>query len=180
MVIVATSISAGRLRGLQTVAGTTAGTAILLLVAAAGTAWLATVLAEAFFWIKWLGVAYLAYLGFGHLRAARDASSNAAPAGVAGTFWRGFFVSLSNPKTILFFGAFLPQFVSLAHPVAPQVAILSLTFLALAAVLDGMWALPAGSARALATNAKLRRWRDGLTGFIYLAASLGLAAARRS
>lgn len=67
----------------------------------------ATVLAGAFVWIKWLGVAYLLYLGFGKLKSACSASESAEPYAVdtGRAFWRGFFVSITNPKTILFVGA---------------------------------------------------------------------------
>jgi homoserine/homoserine lactone efflux protein len=180
VLIVATSISSGRWRGLQAVMGTTSAMAIQLFVAAAGTAWLASFLAESFVWFKWAGVAYLFYLGCKHLLAARQSDVHqAVPVSSTGTYWRGFVVSLINPKTILFFGAFLPQFVSGDYPVAPQIAALSLSFLLLAAALDSMYAIAADVVCSAVNRPTVQRWREGATGFLFLGASVGLAVTRR-
>src|SRR5262249_8794732 len=70
---------------------------------------------------------------------------------------RAFLVSMTNPKTLLFYGAFFPQFVSPAYALAPQVAVLSATFVAIAVLVDGSWALAAARARhLLATRGRLR------------------------
>jgi homoserine/homoserine lactone efflux protein len=181
LVIVATSISSGRWRGLQTVMGTTSAMAIQLFVAAAGTAWLASVLAESFFWFKWAGVAYLFCLGCKHLLTARRlATDQVVPVSGTGTYWRGFFVSLINPKTILFFGAFLPQFVSGVYPVVPQVAVLSLSFLLLATALDSMYAIAASVVSSAVHRPAVQRWRERATGFLFLGAAFGLAVSRRA
>ena len=112
LVIVATSLTQGRARGMQTVAGTLGAMAIQLLVAAQGTALLAEALSEAFMWLKWIGAGYLVYLGCRRLRAAAAPKQSVSPEVGTGTgsFSRGFVVGITNPKTILFFGAFLPQF----------------------------------------------------------------------
>ena len=90
---------------------------------------------------------------------------------------RGFLVSLTNPKTLLFYGAFFPQFIRLDRPVLPQVALLSAVFLALALLLDGGWAVLAGRARfVLASRGRLR---NRLSGGMLMCAGLGLALARR-
>lgn len=180
LLIVATSIASGRRRGLQAVMGTTSAMAIQLFVAAAGTVWLASFLAESFIWVKWAGVAYLFYLGCKHLLALSNSdASQAAPVSGAATYWRGFFISLINPKTILFFGAFLPQFVSMDYPVAPQIAVLSVSFLLLAAVLDSMYAIAAGIVSSAVNRPTVQRWREGATGLLFLVASFGLAVSRR-
>ena len=93
-------------------------------------------------------------------------------------YLRGFLVSLTNPKTLLFYGAFLPQFVSPAAPLLPQLLTLSASFLVLAILFDGTWALLAGRlGRALAAKGRLRR---RLEGALLLAAGLGLALARKT
>ena len=90
---------------------------------------------------------------------------------------RGFLISLTNPKTLLFYGAFFPQFLSLDAPVGPQVAALSLTFLAIAVGLDSAWALLAGRVRGvLAIRGRLR---NRLSGGFLIGAGLGLALAHR-
>jgi len=91
-------------------------------------------------------------------------------------FMRGFLVSLTNPKTLLFYAAFFPQFVTGDHPTR-QVWLLAATFLALAAAIDSGWALLAGRLRPLLT--RHGRTRNRLTGAVLIAAGAGLAAARR-
>jgi threonine/homoserine/homoserine lactone efflux protein len=93
-------------------------------------------------------------------------------------FWRGFLVSLSNPKTPLFYGAFFPQFITPDAHLGAQLALLSTTFLVLAATLDSCWAAAAGGFRGLlAVRGTLR---NRLTGGCYLAAAFGLATVRRA
>lgn len=181
LVIVATSLTQGRVRGLQTIAGTIAAMAIQLLVAAKGTAMLAETLAEAFTALKWLGAAYLIHLGFSRFRAALAADeAGALEIGSAtGSFGRGFVVAITNPKTILFFGAFLPQFTSAALPIGSQIAVLSVSFLGLALFFDCLYALAAGSVSKLARKPVFRRWLNGCAGALFLGSGVGLAVARR-
>lgn len=105
LVIVSTCISHGRSRGLQTVAGTSAAMLVQLLISAFGTSWFISQLAFGFLWLKWIGVAYLCYLGVNHLINAVKKTDAQEVTGL-GSFQRGFWVSLTNPKTILFFSAF--------------------------------------------------------------------------
>jgi len=91
-------------------------------------------------------------------------------------FARGFLVSLSNPKTLLFYGAFLPQFVPTHSDPLPQLALLAATFLVVAVALDTCWALAAARLRyALSLRGQMR---NHLTGGFYFAAALGLASVR--
>jgi len=89
---------------------------------------------------------------------------------------RAAFVSLTNPKTLLFFAAFFPQFISTAHPAGPQVALLSLTFLVVIVMVDSCFALLAGRARGLL--ARHGRLRNRISGGLLVGAGLGLAAVR--
>jgi len=181
LVIVATSLTQGRARGLQTIAGTLSAMAIQLLIAAKGTAMLAENLAEAFVALKWLGAAYLLYLGVRHFRAAQasDYAGVLEIGSATGSFWRGFVVAITNPKTIFFFGAFLPQFTSAALPIGTQIAVLSTSFLMLALFFDGLYALAAGKVSKLACKPAVRRWLDGVAGTLFLGSGIGLAVARR-
>lgn len=139
IVIASTSLAHGRLRGMQTVAGTCSGVALQLIVAAVGISWLAAALAEHFFWIKWLGIAYLIYLAIRQIRHMRD--SVTVPLSSLGSFQRGFWIALSNPKTILFFSAFLPQFTVASEPYLPQIALLSAIIWIITLVRDSAYAL---------------------------------------
>ncbi|HUN44938.1 MAG TPA: LysE family translocator [Stellaceae bacterium] len=177
--IVANSVAYGARFGLLTVAGTSSAMVAQLAVTALGMTAVLETLAYWFEWIRWLGVAYLLYLGISQWRApAVDLTrTKPQPKSVREIFLRGFLVSLSNPKTLLFYGAFFPQFISTDAPLEGQIALLSLTFLVLAVLLDGGWALLAARARGfLATRG---RFRNRLSGSLLIAAGLGLALARR-
>ncbi|MDH5632690.1 MAG: LysE family translocator [Gammaproteobacteria bacterium] len=181
LVIVSTSVAHGAGRGLQTVAGTSSAMVVQLLVAALGTSWVVRSVSEGFSWLRWLGVVYLVYLGASHLvRLFKSADTEYVPETGRGTFARGFAVSLTNPKTILFFSAFLPQFVSSDEAYLGQIMLLSVTFLVLATVLDSLYALLAGRLGGLARASFAQRVQHGVSGVLYLAAGAWLAALRRS
>ena len=177
--IVANSIAHGARYGLVTVAGTTAAMVVQLVLTALGMTTLLGDLAHAFEVLRWLGVAYLLWLGLSAWRApAIDLTrTTPQPRSARAIFLRGFLVSLTNPKTLLFYGAFFPQFLAPGAPFAPQVALLSLTFFAIAASLDCGWALLAGRVRGvLAVHGRLR---NRLSGGCLIGAGIGLALAHR-
>jgi len=176
LIVVSTSISHGTLRGLQTVAGTSAAMVIQLLIAALGTAWLVAALTEGFFWLKWVGVVYLLYLGITHLICASGKFQNKLPA--LGSFQHGFWVSLTNPKTILFFSAFFPQFTVSSQPYLPQIALLSVIFWLLAIVLDSSYALLSHKLGTLLKSKSLSKHQNRASGFLYLGAGATLASTR--
>ncbi|HTN10663.1 MAG TPA: LysE family translocator [Acetobacteraceae bacterium] len=178
--IVAHSLRHGTRFGLLTVAGTSAAMVVQLGVVWLGMAQLLGALAGLFDWLRWLGVAYLLWLGLRHWRAPVvdltlvPAQPRSAPA----IFWRGALVSLTNPKTLVFYGAFFPQFVTPGvGAVGAQVLVLAVSFLAVAVVLDSAWALLAGRARPLL--AAHGRLRNRVSGGLLVGAGVGLALARR-
>lgn len=179
--IVANSVAYGPRQGLATIAGSSSAMALQLALTVAGMTTLLSVLAEWFDLLRWVGVAYLVYLG---VKAWREPPTDLTKAGPAESpnwrklFSRGFLVSLTNPKTLLFYGAFLPQFIDPKAPVMAQLLLLSATFLVVAVTLDSGWALLAGRFRRfLAVNGRLR---NRLTGGLLMGAGLGLAMARKS
>ena len=176
--VVANSLAHGVRYGLVTIAGASAGTAILLAVVVYGASALLSVLADWFSILRWLGVVYLLWLGLRAWRAAEtDLAATAERKSARNIFLRGFFVSLSNPKTLLFFSAFLPQFVVPGPDMRAQLAVLAVTFLVLAIALDSLWATFAAS---ISTVLRGRgRLRNRLTGGALMTAGLGLALARR-
>lgn len=176
--VVANSLAHGARYGLVTIAGASVATAILLAVVVYGASALLAVLADWFAILRWIGVAYLVWLGVSAWRAPpTDLVATAEARSARGIFLRGFIVSLFNPKTLLFFGAFLPQFVTPGPDARSQLALLAATFLVIAIALDSLWALFAARfALVLRTN---RRLRNRLTGGALMTAGLGLALARR-
>lgn len=178
--IVANSVAHGRRYGLITVAGTSAAMAPQLVLTVLSMMGLLALLSHVFETVRWVGVAYLAYLGLKAWRAPAMDLTAVGPEvrSARSTFLRGFLVSLTNPKTLLFYGAFFPQFVTPGAGAAVQLVLLSATFLVLAVVLDGCWAIAADRMRGLLSARAVLRNR--LTGACYVAAAAGLAAARRS
>jgi homoserine/homoserine lactone efflux protein len=178
--IVAHSVSHGIRYGLLTVAGTSSAMVVQLTLTVLGMSALLAALADWFEWLRWIGVVYLIYLGVRAWNALPVDLARIQPQPRSGRtiFWRGFLVSLTNPKTLLFYGAFLPQFISPEASITSQLVLLSVTFVAIAVLLDAAWALLAARFRAaLATNGKLR---NRLTGGLLIGAGFGLALARKT
>jgi threonine/homoserine/homoserine lactone efflux protein len=175
--ITANSVAHGVRFGLLTVAATTAAMAVQLGFTALGLTAFLGAAGTVFFWLRWLGAGYLVYLGVSHWRAApADLTAIRAAPKSAAILRRGLLVSLTNPKTLLFYSALFPQFIVPGQPLGRQLAVLSLTFLFIAAVIDSFWAILAHQARRLL--ARQGRFRNRLTGGLLIGAGLGLAAAR--
>jgi homoserine/homoserine lactone efflux protein len=178
--IVANSVTYGFRYGLLTVAGTSAAMVVQLGMTALGMTELLGTLGGWFEWIRWIGVAYLIYLGVTQWRAPalNLAAIAPEPKSVRAMFTRALLVSLTNPKTLFFYGAFFPEFIVTSRNVGAQVAIFSATFLLLAVLIDGGWALAAGRARMLlAVHGRLR---NKISGGLLVGAGIGLAFARKS
>lgn len=157
--IVARSLAQGRRAGLASVAGVAVGNFGNALAAAVGLAALFAVSSFAFTVVKYAGATYLVYLGVQMLRQP-VAAKNAAPLSPARHVFRdGFVVALLNPKTTLFFAAFLPQFMSADVAPLPQSIALGALFVAIAALTDTLYALAAG---ALAPVLERLRGRQSL------------------
>ena len=145
--IVTRSLVQGRRSGLASVAGVALGNLGNAMAAAVGLAAIFAVSAVAFTVVKFAGALYLVWLGIQALRGPRTVVTTAAPAAAASgrVFRDGFLVALLNPKTTFFFAAFLPQFMTSATPTVAQTLALAVTFIAVAASTDSMYALAASS-----------------------------------
>ncbi len=178
--IVANSVAYGTRFGLLTVAGTSAAMLLQLGVTALGMTAVLTGMGYWFELVRLLGVGYLLWLGIRQWRAPPVDLTRVAPQprSARRIFARGLLVSLANPKTLLFYGAFFPQFVTPGAGVAGQVALLAATFVILAVLLDGGWAIAAGRARFLL--AARGRLRNRISGGMLIGAGVGLALVRRS
>lgn len=177
--IVANSVAHGTRFGLLTVAATSSAVVVHLALTVAGATAVLGFLAASFDGLRWLGVAYLVWLGVSAWRApAADLAQTTAQARSSRViFARGFLVGLTNPKTLLFYGAFFPQFITPGPTAGEQLLLLAVTFLGVAIVCDSTWAILAGRLRALlVAHARLR---NRITGGLLVGAGLGLAMARR-
>jgi homoserine/homoserine lactone efflux protein len=177
--IVANSIAYGTRFGLFTVLCTSLSIVPLLVLTVAGMSAMLGFVSHWFEWLRWVGVAYLIYLGIEALRApAPDlAAIRPDPRSTRAIAARASLVALTNPKTLLFFGAFFPQFLDPARDATGQFAIMAVTFFVAAAISDSCWALAAGRARPVLVRAG--RWVNRVTGTTLLACGVGLALARR-
>jgi threonine/homoserine/homoserine lactone efflux protein len=174
--IVAQSAEHGRLAGIVSVAGVHLGTLVHIAAAAVGLSALIVSSAVAFSLVKYAGAAYLIYLGIRRL-LARD-SGELLPTHdqpLSRLLTQGAVVNVLNPKTALFFLAFLPQFVDPERTVWSQVVILGLTFVALGVLSDGVYALAAGTLGGwLRARSRALRYASGSV-FVGLGVSAALA-----
>jgi threonine/homoserine/homoserine lactone efflux protein len=180
--IVARSIEGGRTAGLVSVLGVQTGAMVHIAFAAVGLSAILASSALAFSVVKWLGAAYLVWLGlrqiFGRDKGNKDVTVE--PARLSRVFSQGVIVNILNPKTALFFLAFLPQFVDPARGAAwTQILLLGATFVILALCSDGLYALLSGTAggwlRRRMKGATFRRGQRFVSGGILIA--LGAVAA---
>lgn len=148
--VIGRSLALGRRAGVLSVVGNALGTLPAVLAVAFGVGAIVASSVAAFTVIKLVGAAYLVWLGIQAIRHRHDHRTAAAqmPASAGKLLRQGFIVGVTNPKTIAFFVAVLPQFVTpSAGPVWAQLLLLGLIFPTLALVCDSVWALAAGTAR---------------------------------
>jgi threonine/homoserine/homoserine lactone efflux protein len=178
--IVASSIDGGRRAGFASMLGIQAGALVHVAAAALGLSGVLAASALAFDTVKYLGAAYLVGVGLWTLVRGgnpADPDAPARPKRLRRRFAQGVVVQILNPKTALFFLAFLPQFVdpSAGH-VGLQMLLLGLIFIALAVVTDGTWALVAGTASdRLRGRAGFLRAQRYVSGSVFV--GLGVATA---
>ncbi|MFB9990693.1 LysE family translocator [Deinococcus oregonensis] len=179
--IVARSAHQGRRAGLLSVLGVQRGGLVHVLAATVGLSALVLSSAVLFSALKYLGAAYLIYIGIRTLLSRDEVDGTdrplPQPQSMSQLFWQGALINALNPKTALFFLAFLPQFVHPERgPVALQTLTFGLLFLCLAVCSDGMYALLGGSLGArLRGNALVARRQKYVTGSIYIALGVGTA-----
>jgi threonine/homoserine/homoserine lactone efflux protein len=181
--IVARSIEQGRAAGMVSVLGIGIGSLTHIALAALGLSALLLASSLAFTLVKFAGAAYLVWMGVRSLlsrdREAVDGPAAPPSAGLTRIFWQGAVVNVLNPKTALFFLAFLPQFVDPARgPVALQILLLGAIFTGLAVASDSLYALAAGSlGAALRKRRGLQRLQRRLSGLVMVVLGVGAALA---
>ncbi len=177
--IIARSVDQGRLAGIASVLGIEVGSLVHVAAAAFGLSAVLMSSALAFELVKYLGAAYLIYLGLHKLLVNEEVDPQRSSPRLPRSrlFYQGFIVNLFNPKTALFFFAFLPQFVDRSQgSVTIQILTLGMIFMGMAVCSDSMYALLAGTlGNWLRGNRKFLRGVRYFSGSMYIA--LGLAAA---
>ena len=175
--VIATGATHGVRAALTTVLGTTIGNTILISAIAIGLSWVLKNAVGLFEVLRWAGVAYLVWLG---VQAWRNAGKDAeAPPKTRVHFWRGMFVALTNPKTIAFFTAFLPQFVDPSLPAERQLFVMCVTSILIAWAFDSGWAIASSLGRAWFMQPSRAKLLGRLSGAALIGGGIWLSLARR-
>jgi homoserine/homoserine lactone efflux protein len=176
--IVANSMTHGTRAGLINIAGTQLGLAVMMGIVLVGLTSLIETMGMWFDWVRIAGAAYLVWLGIKLIRspgALGDPQKTPKPR--IGFFWQGFLVLMSNPKALLVFGAFIPQFVDAKGNYVPQVILLGVTAMVVAGLFDSMYAILAGRARKVMSASRMKIVSRA-SGGIMIGGGLWLALAR--
>lgn len=183
LTVISYSVAHGRKAKVPLVAAVALGDSTALVLSLLG---LGSLLATSAFWftvVKWVGGTYLLYLGFKLLRAGvvdAGPSAVAVPDSPARLFLNTYAVTALNPKGIVFFIAFLPQFLAPGAPVAPQLWLLAITFVVLATLNATLYAVFAGAARRMLESRRAQRGFNLVGGSLLGGAGLWALVARRA
>jgi threonine/homoserine/homoserine lactone efflux protein len=179
--IIANGTSYGVKAGLLTVAGGVSGVALLVTGATLGMSSVMALMADWFYLLRWAGAAYLVWLGVSRIWKVwkhEPAFERPVTSGKR-CYWQGVAVALSNPKTLLFLGAFFPQFINQDAPLASQLWLLGITFMVIITLIDFSYGVLAGTAREWITEKRVRL-ADSVTGVLLICGGMWLATARRA
>ncbi len=175
--VIATGATQGVRAALITVAGTTVGNVVLIATIAFGLSVVLQFASELFEIMRWAGAAYLVWLG---IQAWRNAGAPTGPVPRHRVhFSRGVVVALTNPKTIAFFTAFLPQFVDPNLPAWRQLAVMCLAWFVLAGITDSIYACAAGWARGWFLEPARQKLLGRLSGLALIGGGIWLSLVRR-
>lgn len=183
LLVVSQAVAHGRRAALPLVVGVTCGDLTAMTLSLAGLGAVLAASATLFSALKWVGAAYLVYLGVKLWRSEASCSDiQAEPrAASSGSLLNStFVVTALNPKSIGFFVAFLPQFVNPSHAALPQFVVLGATFLTLGTLNAALYAIFAGHLRDTLRNPRVHRWFQRCGGSALIGAGLLTAASQRS
>jgi threonine/homoserine/homoserine lactone efflux protein len=156
--VIANGLRHGTRAALTNILGVQVGLSIVIGIVAIGLTSLMATMGYWFDWVRFAGAAYLIWLGIRLIRApVAGVKADAPPPPPRGGFFlQGFVVLLSNPKVLVFFGAFIPQFLDMSRDHVSQVALLGVTFMITGAITDSIYAVLAGRARAFFSERRTR------------------------
>jgi homoserine/homoserine lactone efflux protein len=179
-VIIANSLAHGTRAGLLNVAGTQLGLVLMMAILVVGLSSVIAAMGWLFDWLRWAGAIYLVWLGYKLLRSPESLNQpGTTPAPRGGFFLQGFLVLMANPKALLWFGAFIPQFVDPKGNYVAQIILLGVTAMAVALASDGAYAVLTGRAGALLSRKRVRLISRVSGGFL-IGGGIWLALTRRS
>ena len=177
--IIANSLRHGTRAGLLNAAGTQIGLALMIAVVGIGLTSMIEAMGHWFDWLRLAGAAYLVWMGWQMIRSTGGSASHSVPRPPReGFLLQGAIVALSNPKTLIFFGAFFPQFIDPARDQGLQIFIMGVTAMVFAAFSDSAYAIASGRA-GRAISASRVRLLSRVSGGFLIGGGLWLALSRR-
>ncbi len=177
--VIANGLRHGTRAALTNIAGVQAGLTIVIGIVAVGLTTLMATMGYWFDWVRFAGAAYLIWLGYKLVRFPVEGvnADEPPPPPRGGFFLQGFLVLLSNPKVLVFFGAFIPQFMDMSKDHFSQVLLLGFTFMVTGAVTDSIYAVLAGRARRF-FSAQRTRLLSRVSGGFMIGGGIWLALTR--
>jgi threonine/homoserine/homoserine lactone efflux protein len=177
--LIANGLRHGTRAALVNIAGVQTGLAIVIGIVAVGLTSLMATMGYWFDWVRLAGAAYLVWLGIKLIWSPVEGVNADAPPPPprGGFFLQGFVVLLANPKVLVFFGAFIPQFMDMSKDHVSQVALLGITFMVIAGLTDAIYALLAGRARRF-FSARRTRLVSRVSGGFMIGGGIWLALIR--
>lgn len=179
LVVTAQAIAHGRRSACLCILGELLGGVCLMLVSLLGVGAALEASPLAFQVLKWFGVLFLLYMGLKALaRSVRPFAQGQASAQIAGSFRAGFLTAVLNPKSLVFYLAFLSQFVDISSPLALQYIVIVLTAASVAGLVLGGYALLASRLRKHISSLSAQKKASGMSGVLYLAGGAYAAVTR--
>ena len=173
--IVGYALTAGLRTALSSVFGATVGNSLAMTMSLLGLGVLLAESPTAFAVLKWVGALYLIGMGlYGIVTARRGSLEGERPRTITpqAAFWGTVAITAVNPKTIIFFVAFTPQFISPAHAYWPQAAIMLATFATVVTISDGFYALAASKVAGFLKGNQVKLWSQRVGGAVLVCAGL--------
>lgn len=178
-VMLACMIDAGRYgfaKSLYTMAGATLGNMVLMLLSALGLGLVVEQAEWIFHGIKWIGAAYLVYLGIELIRAAPlDTKLATITVRSQQLFSRAFLIAVTNPKGLIYFGALFPQFININNSLTPQFALLTVIFVVMDFIWMSIYAIGGRSIVHWLKTPEHQRWFNWISGGLLIVAGVALA-----
>ena len=184
LLVLSQALMRGAAKAIWSIGGILAANTVYFILSATGVGAILMASYDLFFTIKWIGAAYLVWLGASAILGKSNTLSirrgDATPARGSRLLLNGFVLQMSNPKALLFFTALVPQFINTHAAVVPQVAILAATTFVIEFLVQFIYAVLAGRASHLAAQPRFARITDRVAGGLLISAGIGMAAIRRN
>jgi threonine/homoserine/homoserine lactone efflux protein len=184
LLVLSQALTRGSLKAIWSILGILAANTFYFVLSATGIGAILLASYDLFFAIKWLGAAYLVWLGIsaflGKSKSLSVRRGDTQPVRAPRLFLNGFVLQMSNPKALLFFTALLPQFINPHAAIIPQVAILAVTSVVIEFLVQLFYAVLAGRAAQFASRPRFARITERVAGSLLIGAGIGMAALRRA